>query len=301
VKVWPALPAPGELVRLPLPCPPQLIELSGYTGSARLIALWWSPFGDELMISDGAVTETGRWRGWLCFCGHPLARLFLEPYRLGDSQDQGDHRLLVDRYLGTLDVGLARDVEQLLATQPSELHALTADLLGREAEVLLLRLFDVHGEREQANSPQQLHAEMRAVWHREDDLLDQLTALLDDAQGRCAKHCRRCRARMPREAMVRIRGPRRRDDSVTPRRRPQVAAASPAMVLRSPRRPPATCRQPAAASPATCVVCRRAATCRLLATEVGDEAAAVRGVDVPGARRASRRRLVDVYGLGRIT
>jgi hypothetical protein len=46
-------------------------------------------------------------------------RLFLEPYQLGDSDDEGDHRLLVDRYLGTLDVGLVRDVEQLLATQPS--------------------------------------------------------------------------------------------------------------------------------------------------------------------------------------
>ena len=39
----------GELVRLPLPCPPQLIELSGYTGGARLVALWWSPVGEELM------------------------------------------------------------------------------------------------------------------------------------------------------------------------------------------------------------------------------------------------------------
>ena len=141
MKVWPALPAPGELVRLPLPCPPQLIELSGYTGGARLIALWWSPFGDELMISDGTLTETGRWRGWLCFSGHPLARLFLEPYRLGDSDDQGEHRLLVDRYLGTLEIGLARDVEQLLATQPSELHALTADLTAGETEALLQRLY----------------------------------------------------------------------------------------------------------------------------------------------------------------
>ena len=71
MRVWPALPAPGELVRLPLPCPPQLIELSGYTGGARLVALWWSPFGDELMISDGTLTETGRWRGWLCFLSAP--------------------------------------------------------------------------------------------------------------------------------------------------------------------------------------------------------------------------------------
>ena len=142
MRVWPALPAPGELVRLPLHCPPQLIELSGYTGGGRLVALWWSPFGDELMICDGTLTETGRWRGWLCFSEHPLARLFLEPYRLGDSDDEGEHRLLVDRYLGTLDVGLARDVEQLLATQPSELHALTADLSAGETEALLRGLLD---------------------------------------------------------------------------------------------------------------------------------------------------------------
>jgi hypothetical protein len=197
MRVWPALPIPGEFVRLPLPCPPQLIELSGYTGGARLIALWWSPFGDELMICDGTLTETGRWRGWLCFCQHPLARLFVEPYRLGDSDDEGGHRLLVDRYLGTLDVGLARDVEQLLATQPSELRALTADLSAGATEALLRRLLDVQGERERAKRPQQLHAELRVGWQREDELLEGLTALLDDAQRRCARHFPRCRARMP--------------------------------------------------------------------------------------------------------
>ena len=63
MRVWPALPRLGELVRLPLPCPPQLVELSGYTGGARLIALWWSPFGDELMICDGTVTETAAGAG----------------------------------------------------------------------------------------------------------------------------------------------------------------------------------------------------------------------------------------------
>jgi hypothetical protein len=182
MRLWPALPRSGELVRLPLPCPPQLIELSGYTGGGRLVALWWSSLGDELMICDGTLTETGRWRGWVCFSGHPLARLFLEPYRLGDADDEGEHRLLVDRYLGTLEVGLARDVEQLLATQPSELHALTADLSAGEAAALLRRLFDVQAEPERARSPRQLHAELRAIWQREDELLEELTALLDDAQ-----------------------------------------------------------------------------------------------------------------------
>ena len=92
----------------------------------------------------------------MCFSQHPLAHLFLEPYRLGDSDDEGEHRLLVDRHLGTLDVGLARDVEQLLATQPSELSALTADLSAGETEALLRRVLDVQGERERAKSPRQL-------------------------------------------------------------------------------------------------------------------------------------------------
>jgi hypothetical protein len=47
----------------------------------------------------------------------------------------------------------------------------------------LRRLLDVHGERERAKSPQQLHAEVRAGWQWEHELLDQLTALLDDAQA----------------------------------------------------------------------------------------------------------------------
>jgi hypothetical protein len=153
MRVWPALPAPGELVRLPLPCPPQLVKLSGYDDGGRLVALWWSPFGDELMFSDGTVTATGRWRGWLSFCGHPLVRVFLEDYQLGDCEQEAEHRLLVDRHLGTLDVGLARDVEQLLATQPSELHALTADLSVSETQALVQHALDVAAERQRRCPP----------------------------------------------------------------------------------------------------------------------------------------------------
>jgi hypothetical protein len=182
VNVWPAVPTTGELVRLPLPCPPQLVELSGYDGTGRLIALWWSPFGDELMFSDGTVTATGRWRGWLCFYQHPLVHVFLEPYRLGDADEDSEHWLLVDRYLGTLDVGLARDVEQLLATQPSELHALTAGLSPSDTQPLLQRALDVQAERQRAHSREQLHTEVRAARQREQQLIEQLTSLLDDAQ-----------------------------------------------------------------------------------------------------------------------
>jgi hypothetical protein len=173
---------PGELVRLALPCPPQLVELSGYDGPGRLVALWWSPLCDGLMFSDGTLTATGRWRGWLCFCEHPLVRVFLEPYRLGDSDDEGEHRLLVDRYFGTLAVGLVWDVEQLLATQPSGLDPLTADLSAGETQLLLQRALDFQAERERAHSAEQPQINVRACQQREHELLEQLYALLDDAQ-----------------------------------------------------------------------------------------------------------------------
>ena len=118
------LPAPGELVRLALPCPPQLVELSGYDGGARLVAMWWSPLGDEPMICDGTLTMTGCWRGRLCFCGHPLVRVFLDPYRLGDSENEGEHRLLADRHLATVHASVTvsyRELAEVIALAPGAL------------------------------------------------------------------------------------------------------------------------------------------------------------------------------------
>jgi hypothetical protein len=169
-------------VRLPLPCPAQLVELSGYRGDRRLIALWSSPAGEELVVCDGATTITGRLLGWLCFCAHPLVGVFLEPYRLGQSHDPGEHRLLVDRYLGTLHVGLAEDVKQLLATQPSDPAALSDQLSTGEVRLLRQRALALRAERERAASVAQLHAGTCASRQREQQLLEQLMALLDDAQ-----------------------------------------------------------------------------------------------------------------------
>jgi hypothetical protein len=148
-REWPAVPMPGRTVRLPLGCPAQLVELSGYDGAGRLVAMWWTPLGDELMFSDGTITATGHYRGWLAFCAHPLTRLFLNPYELGSSEHEAEHWLLVDRHLATLDIGLSH------ATQPSELHALTAELSPGEAAALLQQALEGHAAREPAKTPEQ--------------------------------------------------------------------------------------------------------------------------------------------------
>jgi hypothetical protein len=169
-------------VRLPLPCPAQLVELSRYRGDRRWIALWSSPTGDELIVRDGAFTITAPSHAWTCFCAHPLVGVFLEPYRLGQTHDQGEHRLLVDRYLGSLHVGLAEDVEQLLATQPSDLIARTDELSPGEMRLLRQRAVALKAERERADSLAQLHAATRSSRQREQQLLGELMVLLDDAQ-----------------------------------------------------------------------------------------------------------------------
>ena len=182
IRVWPELPAAGELVRLPLPCPAQRVALSHYRGDRRWIALWSSPEGDELVICDGALTTTGVLAGWLWFCAHPLVGVFLEPYQLGQPRDQGEHRLLVDRYLGSLHVGLAEDVEQLLAIQPADLAAREDQLSPGEMRLLAQRALALQAERERADSLAQLHAATRSSRQLEQQLLGELMALLDDAQ-----------------------------------------------------------------------------------------------------------------------
>jgi len=104
-----------------------------------------------------------------------------KPYRLGQPRDQGEHRLLVDRYLGSLHVGLVEDVERLLATQPSDLAARTDQLSPGEMRLLRQRALALKAQRERADSLAQLHA-TRASRQREQQLLGELTALLDDAQ-----------------------------------------------------------------------------------------------------------------------
>jgi len=107
--------------------------------------------------------------------------VFLEPYRLGQPYDQGEYRLLIDRYLGTLHVGLVEDVEQLLAAQPSDLTH-SDQLSPGEMRLLRQRALALKAQRERAGNLARLHAGTRTSRQREQQLLGELMALLDDAQ-----------------------------------------------------------------------------------------------------------------------
>ncbi|HEV7805423.1 MAG TPA: hypothetical protein VGO80_06380 [Solirubrobacteraceae bacterium] len=141
---WPALPVAGELVQIPLPLPDMLLSAVGYDGGARYVALRWSGgSGGDVLWTDGAMTTTGWWPPWrLLIREHVLGRAMFASYDLGDlHEDPGapaPHWLLADRWEHTLHVGLARDVQQFLATQPSTTSAV-ADAVGPERLLELLQ------------------------------------------------------------------------------------------------------------------------------------------------------------------
>ena len=141
---WPALPVAGELVRIPLPLPGMLLSAIGYDGGARYVALRWAGgSGGDVLWTDGTVTTTGWWPPWrLLVREHVLGRAMFDSFDLGDlHEDPGvaaAHWLLADTWERTLHVGLARDVQQLLATQPSTTSAVVVEI-GPERLVELLQ------------------------------------------------------------------------------------------------------------------------------------------------------------------
>ena len=107
--------------RLRIPVPPASIleRAVGYQNqkNARYLALWWEPCGDEVMVSDGIVSFTGHWPGYLAYVQHPLVAPGLFNYNLGSSEDFATHRLLIDLDTRQALVVLADEGERILSSQ----------------------------------------------------------------------------------------------------------------------------------------------------------------------------------------
>ncbi len=41
--------------------PPMLCEAVGYSGSARYVGFYWTPYGDEIIYTDGRLSADGDW------------------------------------------------------------------------------------------------------------------------------------------------------------------------------------------------------------------------------------------------
>lgn len=135
---WPTMPTEGEMVVLPLPCPPMLLAAAGCPQAGTFVVLWWGGGARrELLWADASGTGTGHGPAWQTLTRHnPLCRILFEPYRVED--DPADpcwnppHRLVVDVRSQVLAIALREDAELLLALEARAGHqaAAVAPLAG---------------------------------------------------------------------------------------------------------------------------------------------------------------------------
>ena len=126
-------PLPG--LRFTAPVPPQLEAAVEYRGDARYFAIYWTPAGDEAMVTDGRTTHDGCWFGYQAFVDHPLMMLALagHHYDLGSSDTDATHWLIIDRDTRTLALAPRPHAEAFLIQQHpalSTLHLTRADWLA---------------------------------------------------------------------------------------------------------------------------------------------------------------------------
>ncbi len=107
------------LLNIPVPPAPILEQAVGYenTRNAKYLSLWWEPGGDEAMVSDGFVTFTGNWAGYLAFIHHQSVYQDLAVFNLGSSDDPAEYHLLVDLQERKAYIARNHDAEAVVASQ----------------------------------------------------------------------------------------------------------------------------------------------------------------------------------------
>jgi hypothetical protein len=129
-------------LKIPVPPAPVLEQAVGYRNyrGARYLALWWEHCGDEAMVSDGLVTFTGLWPGYLAFVQHQAVHPQVAAYYLGSSEELAEYRLVIDLDERLAFIAPCREAERLVTSQwgnpqekpvtisPAEMETWLADL-----------------------------------------------------------------------------------------------------------------------------------------------------------------------------
>lgn len=115
---------PDTFIHLPgYNVPPEFWPAYEYSGEARYVALYWTPYGDEAMINDGSFSGDANWRAHIVLTEHPEnVRIFCETARmptwvLGSSDEEGTHWLIVDRRDNAVYLAPADDANRFLRDQ----------------------------------------------------------------------------------------------------------------------------------------------------------------------------------------
>ncbi len=133
-----------QLIELNILVPPApvLEQAVGYQNyrKARYFALWWEPCGDEAMVSDGFVTFTGLWSGYLAYVQHHHVHPRLTAFNLGSSEESAEYRLIFDLEERRAYIATCREAENLLTSQWGNLQEKPVTISQTEMEKLLADL-----------------------------------------------------------------------------------------------------------------------------------------------------------------
>jgi hypothetical protein len=132
------LPMPGQPVDIPLP--PAFTETLGFRGDARYVGFYYSPLGDQLVVTDGVNSGTGQTWAYLGYKRHRAVASLLAPFDLGSSEEDAVHMLLIDRETNRASVAPVSEARDFLTWQHPPAPELTPEQqmeFNRELERLM--------------------------------------------------------------------------------------------------------------------------------------------------------------------
>lgn len=92
------------------------------------------------MVSDGFVTFTGLWPGYLAFVQHRAVHPQVAAYNLGSSEDPAEYRLVIDLEERLAFIALCKEAEIFLTSQWGNPHEKPIAISSEEMEKWLADL-----------------------------------------------------------------------------------------------------------------------------------------------------------------
>jgi hypothetical protein len=105
------------MIQLSIGAPPSLEAALGVEGDARYFGMYWTPAGDEAIVETGASSYDGYWPAYQIFVAHAYVQPHLRGLRLGASDDEARHMLIVDRASRDVFVAELREGRKFLRAQ----------------------------------------------------------------------------------------------------------------------------------------------------------------------------------------
>lgn len=115
------------LLTAPVLLPAGFLNALGYRHGRRLVALYWTPDGDEACFADGTVSACGLCdnRVYQEFVRRPEVAGWIAEHglHLGDSERQAEHWLLADAVTGQVGAAPWREARMALVRQRKQAEA----------------------------------------------------------------------------------------------------------------------------------------------------------------------------------